>query len=134
PFKRKAGLTLYHSPTLTPYLGPIFDLSAMKKNADRLSLMRQGGEQLARAIQGFDLLSYTAGAVGPDLQGFLWAGFNVHLTYTFRFQAGTTADEALQQISRRRKDHLKKNAEYVIKAGDDVGALAALSRQTFKRQ
>jgi hypothetical protein len=106
----------------------------MQKNADRLSLMRQGGEQLARAIRGFDLLSYTAGATGPDLQGFLWAGFRVHLAYTFRIEAGTTADEALQQISRRRKDHLKKNAQYIIKGGNDVSALAALSNQTFERQ
>jgi len=134
PFKRKAGLILYHSPRLAPYLGPIFDLTAAEKNAERILIMRHFGEQLARAIHGFDFLSYTAGAAAPDLQGFLWAGFRADLTYTFRIEGGTTIDQAFQQISRTHRQKLNKHAEYFIEAGEDVSALAMLSSQTFERQ
>lgn len=134
PFKKKAGLTLYHSPRLTPYLGPIFDLSSTDKNIGRISIMRECGEELARAIQGFDLLSYSAGAAAPDLQGFLWAGFRVDLTYTFRIEAGTTVEQAFQQVTRTHRQKLNKRAEFTIETGDDVSMLARLSRHTFERQ
>jgi hypothetical protein len=134
PFKRRAGLVLYHSPQLTPYLGPIFDLTAVDKAAERLFIMRQFGEQLARAIRGFDSLSYTAGAAAPDLQGFLWAGFRADLAYTFRIDAGTTIDQAFQQISRTHRQKLNKHAECLIETVNDVSVLAKLSNQTFERQ
>ena len=134
PFKRRAGFTLYHSPSLTPYLGPIFDLTAADNTIERLSVMRCCGEQLARAIEGFDSLSYMAGAAAPDLQGFLWAGFRADLTYTFRIEAGTTIDNAFQQIARTHRQKVKKDAQYVVETGDDVSALAMLSNQTFERQ
>ena len=134
PFKRRAGLRLYHAPKLTPYLGPIFDLTSVDKSADRLLIMREVGEKLARAIRGFDSLSYTAGAAAPDLQGFLWADFRADLGYTFRIEAGTTIDQAYQQISRTHRQKLNKSGDYLIETADDVSVLAALSNQTFERQ
>ena len=134
PFKRRAGLNLYHSPRLTPYLGPIFDLSAADKNAERIFIMRNFGEQLARAIQGFDSLSYSVGAAAPDLQGFLRAGFHADLTYTFRIEAGTTVDKAFRQVTRTHRQKLNKHADYIIETGDDVSVLVTLGRQTFERQ
>jgi hypothetical protein len=134
PFKRRAGFTLYHSPSLTPYLGPIFDLTAAENAIERLSIMRCCGEQLARAIEGFDSLSYVAGAAAPDLQGFLWAGFCTDLTYTFRIEAGTTIDDAFRQTARTHRQKLKKDAQYIVEADNDVAALATLSNQTFERQ
>jgi Acetyltransferase (GNAT) domain len=134
PFKRRAGFTLYYSPPLTPYLGPIFDLTVANNPIERLSVMRCCGERLARAIEGFDSLSYMAGAAAPDLQGFLWAGFRADLTYTFRIGAGTTVDNAFQQIARTHRQKLKKHTQYIVESGDDVNALALLSNQTFERQ
>src|SRR5665213_538448 len=134
PFKRRAGLTLYHAPPLSPYLGPIFDLTAVDKTPDRLLIMRDIGEQLARAIRGFDSLSYTAGAAAPDLQGFLWADFRADLGYTFRIDGGTTVDQAFQQISRTHRQKLNKSSEYLIETADDVTVLSKLSNQTFERQ
>jgi len=134
PFKKRAGLILYHSPQLTPYLGPIFDLTAVDKTVEKLFIMRQFGEELALAIRGFDSLSYTAGAAAPDLQGFLWAGFCADLGYTFRIEAGTTIDQAFAQISRTHRQKLNKSAEYTIETVDDVSVLAKLSSQTFERQ
>ena len=134
PFKKRVGFTLYHSPPLTPYLGPIFDLTAAETTVERLSVMRSCGEQLARAIQGFDSLSYLAGAAAPDLQGFLWAGFRADLTYTFRIEAGTTTDNAFQQIARTHRQKLKKHAQCIVETGDDVSALSMFSNQTFERQ
>src|ERR1700682_745728 len=54
PRKSRAGLTLFHSPMLTPYLGPIFDLSRGECPREKLSLMRSLGEFLARGIRGYD--------------------------------------------------------------------------------
>jgi hypothetical protein len=96
--------------------------------------MREIGEELARAIRGFDSLTYTAGAAAPDLQGFLWAGFHADLGYTFRIEAGTTVDQAFQQISRTHRQKLNKGAEYLIETAEDVSVLSKLSRQTFERQ
>src|ERR1700682_3179726 len=44
PRKIRAGLTLFHSPLLTPYLGPIFDLSRAEGEYEKLSFMRSVGE------------------------------------------------------------------------------------------
>jgi hypothetical protein len=134
PFKRRAGFMLYHSPCLTPYLGPIFDLTDAETTGDQLSVMRGCGEQIARAIQGFDSFSTIAGAAAPDLQGFLWAGFRADLTYTFRIDAGTPQDKAFQQITRTHRQKLKKAAQYVVATRDDVACLSELSGQTFDRQ
>jgi hypothetical protein len=134
PYKKRAALTLYHSPQLTPYLGPIFDLTSVDKTADALLIMRDVGEQLAQAIRGYDSLIYTAGATAPDLQGFLWAGFHADLGYTFRIEAGTTVDQAFQQISRTHRQKLNKSAEYLIETADDVSVLSKISNQTFERQ
>ena len=134
PWKRRAGLRLYHPPRLTPYLGPIFDLSDIDNTSEQLSLMRHCGEQLALGISGFDCLYYIAGASAPDLQGFAWAGFRIELAYTFRFDAGMTPENVFEQITRTHRQKLKKNAQYSIEAGDDVRALATLSNQTFERQ
>jgi SAM-dependent methyltransferase len=134
PQRKRAGLVLYHSPLLTPYLGPIFDLAGNDSMSEQLSMMRHCGELLANAIQGFDCFYYIAGAAAPDLQGFVWAGFQIELAYTFRFDAGMTPDTAYEQITRTHRQKLRKNAQYRIEAGDDVRALATLSHQTFERQ
>src|SRR5579872_6571055 len=134
PWKKRAGLLLYHPPRLTPYLGPIFDLSEDDTTSEQLSMMRHCGEQLAQAIQGFDCLYYIAGAAAPDLQGFVWAGFSVELAYTFRFDAGMTPESVSEQITRTHRQKLKKSSQYIIEAGDDLRALATLSNQTFERQ
>jgi hypothetical protein len=134
PFKRKAGFVLYHSPCLTPYLGPVFDLTDAETDGEKLSVMRVCGERLARGIQGFDSFSTIAGAAAPDLQGFLWAGFRAGLTYTFRIAASTAQDKAFQQITRTHRQKLKKAAQYIVETGDDVASLSQLSGQTFERQ
>ncbi|HET6143373.1 MAG TPA: GNAT family N-acetyltransferase [Candidatus Acidoferrales bacterium] len=134
PYKKRAGLMLYHSPQLTPYLGPVFDLTAVDKTPNALLIMREVGEQLAQAIRGYDSLIYTAGATAPDLQGFLWAGFHADLGYTFRIEAGTTVDRAFQQISRTHRQKLNKGAEYLIETAADVSVLSKLSNHTFERQ
>jgi len=134
--KRKSGLALYHAPPLTPYLGPVFDLSGAGCMRDRLYCMRSQGESLARAIQGFDSFCQIAGTEAPDLQGFLWAGFHVELGYTFRFDAGTTAEQALHEAARthRQKLNPKRNEDLAVERGFDTAALLELNRLTFSRQ
>lgn len=134
PRKRRAGLVLYHPPLLTPYLGPVFDFSEAESDREKLSLMRHRGEQLAQAINGFDSLYYACGASASDLQGFLWAGFRAELAYTFRFDAGTTPDAALEDMARTHRQKLRKHEQYIIETGEGIGVLAALSNQTFARQ
>jgi hypothetical protein len=64
----------------------------------------------------------------------LWAGFCTDLTYTFRIEAGTTIDDAFRQTARTHRQKLKKDAQYIVEADNDVAALATLSNQTFERQ
>lgn len=136
PRKRRGGLTLCHSPALTPYLGPLFDLSAADCPRDHLYLMRLQGECLARAIRPFDSFCQIVGAGAPDFQGFLWAGFHVEIGYTFRFSAGTTSEQALRDAARthRQKLNPKRNQDVSVEAGDDVSALLELNRLTFSRR
>lgn len=134
--KKKNGLTLCHSPSLTPYLGPVFDLSGATRTRDKIYLMRSQGELLARSIRGFDTFCQIAGTGAPDLQGFLWAGFHVELGYTFRFDPGTTVDDALQEVARthRQKLNPKRNGWIAMERGSDIAALMELNRRTFSRK
>jgi hypothetical protein len=136
PRKIRAGLTLFHSPILTPYLGPIFDLSRGECPREKLSLMRSLGESLARAIGGYDSLVYGIGASAPDLQGFLWAGFNVYLAYTFRLEVNGTLDRVLSgATSARRRDlNMAQTRQIVIQSDNGIDSLIELNRQTFARQ
>jgi Acetyltransferase (GNAT) domain len=136
PRKKRAGLSLYHPPALTPYLGPVFDVSGCGSVRDELYLMRSQGEALAKRIAGFDSFSQIAGTAAPDLQGFLWAGFHVEVGYTFRFDAGTTSDQAWHEAARTHRQKLKpERAEaIVVDTTDDVSVLIELNRSTFSRQ
>lgn len=136
PRRHKKGLNLFHAPPLTPYLGPIFDLASAGCVRDQLRVMRSQGELLARSITGFDSFSQIAGVTAPDFQGFLWAGFHIEIGYTFRFDAGTTPQEALQGASRTHRQKLKpnRNEDTSMERGTDVDALLELNQQTFGRQ
>lgn len=136
PRKKRAGLILFHSPLLTPYLGPIFDLSKALNAREKLSIMRHLGESLARGIRGYDSLLYQIGSSGPDLQGFLWAGFRVELFYTFRFDAGISTDQILKgmSITQRRALNKAQRMQATVEVEDKVGALVETSKQTFLRQ
>jgi GNAT acetyltransferase-like protein len=136
PRSRRSGLDLVHSPRLTPYLGPIFDLSSANHTCDRLYLMRSWGEILAREITAFDSFRCIAGASAPDLQGFLWAGYRVQLAYTFRFPAMLPVDCVNKGMTRTHSQNLaraKKLGVTVIK-DDNAGVLIGLNKMTFDRQ
>jgi Acetyltransferase (GNAT) domain len=135
PRTRRSGLSLVHSPRLTPYLGPIFDLSSVRNTCDRLHFMRTHGESLARAIRSFDSFRCVAGASAPDLQGFLWAGFSVKLAYTFRFQ-DTSADSVAKAMTRTHHQKLTRAERLGLTVHRDGCAddLITLNRMTFERQ
>lgn len=136
PRKKRAGLTLFHSPNLTPYLGPIFDLSKAKSTTERLSAMRHLGESLARAIKGYDSFRYLVGAQAPDLQGFLWAGFQAQLAYTFRLDVGISIDQVLKGMARAQRGSLEKaeRNQTLFEAEDKIDILMELNKKTFARQ
>jgi Acetyltransferase (GNAT) domain len=136
PSKRSAFLELYHSPQLTPYLGPIFDLNGVSGNYDRLYAMRSYSEALARHLPRFDSLRYSASAAGPDLQGFLWVGFGVTLAYTFRFPAGLSADELSSAMSRTHAQKISKakRLQMTVRRETDIEKLIELNRMIFARQ
>jgi Acetyltransferase (GNAT) domain len=136
PGQNRAGLRLLQNPSLTPYLGPLFDVSSTESNADRLYLMRSYGEILARSIESFDSCRYMAGANAPDLQGFLWAGFRVHLAYTFRFLAGTSPDTVATEMTRTHLQKLTKARRMNLTITHDKGVdeLVRLNEKVFARQ
>jgi hypothetical protein len=136
PAKSVGGLKLLHAPVLTPYLGPIFDISAVDGPCDQLHLMRSCGEALARAIGSFDSFRYIAGADAPDLQGFLWAGFSASLAYTFRFSSRQSVGEISKAMTRTHLQKLTKAKRLNLEVARDgaLETLMALNRMTFERK
>jgi|HubBroStandDraft_2_1064218.scaffolds.fasta_scaffold26894_2 CelD/BcsL family acetyltransferase involved in cellulose biosynthesis len=136
PGKNARGFTLLHSPKLTPYLGPIFDLSGADGVCEQLHLMRSCGEALARAIGPFDSFRQIAGAAGPDLQGFLWAGFTASLAYTFRFSSKQSVDEISKSMTRTHMQKLTKAKRLNLEMSrhGQVETLIELNRMTFERK
>ena len=136
PRERRPGLRLLCSPSLTPYLGPVFDLSSIDNTCDRLHFMRSNGEILARNIKSFDSVRYVAGASAPDLQGFLWAGYRVHLAYTFRFPASYTLEQITAGMTRTHQQKLTKAHRLKLRVVRDDGLedLVSLNRMTFEKQ
>jgi hypothetical protein len=103
--------------------------------AEKVSIMRRFGESLARAIKGYDSFSYVAGAMAPDLQVFLWAGYRVELVYTFRFEAAIAVDQILQGMTRQHRQNLAKaQQQMTVEVGGNIDILMDLNRQTFSRQ
>jgi hypothetical protein len=136
PAKNAHGLKLLHSPSLTPYLGPIFDLSGADGVCEQLHLMRSCGEALARSIGAFDSFRQVAGAAGPDLQGFLWAGFTASLAYTFRFSANQSVAEISKAMTRTHMQKLTKAKRLNLEVSRHgrVETLVELNRMTFDRK
>lgn len=136
PRKKIASLTLLYTPLLTPYLGPVFDLAACMGEIERLGFMRKVGEALARDIRDYDGLSYWVGPHGPDLQGFLWAGFRAELGYTFRFDAGATLDAVLEGADEAHVGKIRRaeRSGVVVERSEDVERFLPLSHLTFQRQ
>jgi Acetyltransferase (GNAT) domain len=136
PSKRVRGVKLLHTPVLTPYLGPIFDISGVGGTCDQLHLMRSCGEALARAIGPFDSFRYIAGADAPDLQGFLWAGFSASLAYTFRFSSTQSIGEISKAMTRTHMQKLTKAKRLNVEVSrdGDPETLLELSRMTFERK
>ncbi len=136
PFQRRPGLRLMHAPILTPYLGPVFDLSNEDNICDKLYFMRSHGELLAQNVKAFDSFRYVAGACAPDLQGFLWAGFRVHLAFTFRFPATHSPDQITAGMTRTHLQKLKKAMRLNLSVTRDEGLedLIYLNSKTFEKQ
>jgi len=136
PRKKKGGMNLFHSPPLTPYLGPVFDVAPAAKLYQRASVMRSIGECLARDVKGFDSLSYVIGATGPDLQGFLWSGFRAELAYTFRLDPGLSPERILENVEPTHRNKLAKaeRCNLVVETGDNINAFMQLNKKTFQRQ
>lgn len=136
PEKKKAGLRLIHSPVLTPYLGPLFDLSQVEGNCEQLRVMRHYGELLARNLGPFDSFRCIAGATAPDLQGFLWAGFQACLGYTFRFQASQSIADIQKGMTRTHAQKLSKAKRLNLKVEKDSGVdvLLDLNKRSFARK
>jgi len=137
PRRRRASLVLFHSPNLlTPYLGPVFACSPTMKEYAKLGLMRNVGEKLALAIRGFDSFDYTLGPAAPDLQGFLWAGFQAELYYTFVIDSGTSPEGVLARMSDGHRGTISKAERYGIRVetGDNLDGFLDLHRKTFHHQ
>ena len=136
PSQRRLGLKLLHSPQLTPFLGPVFDLSGVNGACDRLYLMRSYGELLAENVKSFDSFRYFAGACAPDLQGFLWAGFQVELAYTFRIPSTYSPDQITAGMTRTHLQKLKKALRLNLRVTRNEGLedLIELNRRTYEKQ
>ncbi|HET6144559.1 MAG TPA: GNAT family N-acetyltransferase [Candidatus Acidoferrales bacterium] len=135
PFEHRPGLKLFRSPILTPYLGPVFDVSNIDNTCDRLHFMRSNGELLARNIKAYDSVQYVAGASAPDLQGFVWAGFGVRLAYTFRFRSTHTPDQITAGMTQTHREKLTTALQLKLSVARDGGLddLIQLNRRTLAK-
>jgi len=135
PQAKFAGLRMFYTPPLTPYVGPIFDLSISPSPRVQLEMMRTLGEQLAGALPEYDGLSYWVAPPGPDLQGFLWAGFRVELGYTFKFPSHTPAQSVVMGAAPAHSAKVRRaeRAGLRVELSDDVERCLRLSRMTFQR-
>lgn len=134
PMRRWAPLRLIHMPDdLTPYGGPLFDLSFSASQYERTSFLRQAGEALARAICGYDSFSCWVGPQGPDLQGFLWAGFRAELGYTYRFEANLSPEGVWDRMAPKHRYEVTKaqSRGVMVQRSDDVSAVINLVSGTF---
>jgi hypothetical protein len=136
PRLSRPGLDLIHSPPLTRYLGPIFDISGITGVCDLLYLTRTWGELLARGIASFDSFRCVAGAAAPDLQGFLWAGYRVDLAYTFRFPAGLPAERFGKGLTGLQMRTLSRAEQLGIevRANASIDDLIAIRAKAFQRK
>lgn len=136
PSKRRFGMRLLHTPRLTPYLGPVFDLSSVCSIAAQYALMRDGGEVLARAVSGFDSLDYDLAPMCPDLQGFLWAGYSVWAGYTYWLEAGTDLATILSSMPQKTRNKLARaeRSGITVEQSDNFEAFFHLVRKSFARQ
>ena len=108
-------------PMLTPYLGPIFDLSKNDDTCDRLHFMRTHGEVLASGLAPFDSFRCDTGSRFPDLQGFLWMGFQASLAYTDRLPASSSADQILKGMSDADRGELRNALRLNLNVSCDDG-------------
>lgn len=132
PEKRRLGMRLWHMPPLTPFLGPVFaDLHERRER--RLSWLRAAASALAAAIRGFDSFEQWVGAAGPDLQGFLWAGFSAELGYTFRFPAGMQPSAILEAMDKRFRTTLHASTEAHITRSERIDVLIHLQAERSRR-
>lgn len=145
---RKYGLGRSHTPPFTPFMGPIFDIARHSKKRPALTMMRRLGEELARAIPVFDSFSQRLAYGGPDLQGFLWAGYQISLSYTYRYRLGidVTLPETASDVDGVRsciapllsKGHkhalTKAKRSETIQRSLDLDRLLTLVKMTFARQ
>lgn len=136
PRKRGKGLMLFYSPPLTPFLGPVFDIARLSKAYEKYTLMRRAGEVLARAIAGFETLDYWVGPAAPDLQGFLWAGFDVHVGYTMRFESGSRPEDIQASMTKGHQNTLQRAIRDGVECevANEVDALLEFHEAIFKRQ
>ena len=121
PFPQRRGLKSIDVPVLTPYLGPIFDLSKIDTTCDQLHFMRTHGEVLASNLEPFDHFRCVTGPRVPDLQGFLWMGFRASLGYTERFPATHSVDQILKGMSAADREDLRKALRLNLNVACDEG-------------
>src|SRR5260370_6692465 len=67
PFQKRRFLRLFHSPLLTPYLGPVFDLSAADNICDKPHLTPPPREQQPPSGKSFATLRAFARARAPHV-------------------------------------------------------------------
>ena len=133
---RRWGLKLLRNPSLTPYLGPVFEVRPEQADHKLLTHVREAAETLAAGIAHYDSFAARVGPAGPDLQGFLWAGFRAELQYTFVFPPGLGDDELTGRMHPAHRRELRKaeRRNVTTAASDDLDTFLILNRRTFTRQ
>jgi hypothetical protein len=123
------------NPVLVPYLGTVFKQKKFEKYVQELSWKKDINAQFARALKNAGIcIYYRFNPCARDLQPFSWAGFEVHVKYTYVLPL-TNLDVVWKNMASSRRSEIRKAEREIdsIRLGD-FGSYLELSREIWRRQ
>ncbi|RJO60419.1 GNAT family N-acetyltransferase [candidate division WS5 bacterium] len=135
--ERKYGFSVYRNPLFTPAIGPFLKIDAQNPT----TIMDTWKEALSLLADFIDKIPYSVVSSSLnlniiDVQPFIWKKFKVIPGYTYLIDLKQPLDELWQNISKVRKNELKKAAKdsLVVQQTDDYICIKNLVLKTFSRQ
>lgn len=135
PYSELGGLKVVHPPRLTPYGGPIFNISS-SKYVSKLSTQKKVSSAIIKKLKE-DFACVYNWAFSPqltDLQPFMWKGFNVDVNFTYILPLDNLA-KIWQEMDKKRRNDIRKSEENLhVEAIDKFEEMYKLVEKTFTRK
>lgn len=131
--QKRRGLTVLTMPPLTQTLGPWW-LESEGKSATRLAREKELMSALIEQLPEHDYFSQSFHYSVTNALPFYWAGFDIHVRYTYIFEQ-LDLDTIWAEFQKNIRSHIRK-AEKQVEVRDDLGidAFIEVNTLTFERQ